>query len=153
VSEREQTRRRRVEPREGAVAPRRRRRAKDDDFNRRSREREEAVRVRRRSRTGVGTSTPPRMPTSPRTPLPRHRPSSSRPRLQRHPDVSTTAALFLFPPSLIPSLFGTGGVGVRRRVSLPGCRPSSRSTAAPRLSGALGPSMPPGPLSPCEDHL
>jgi hypothetical protein len=59
VSEREQTRRCRVEPREGAVAPGRRRRAKDDDFNRRSREGEEAVRVGRRSRTGAGTSTPP----------------------------------------------------------------------------------------------
>jgi hypothetical protein len=59
VSERKQTRRRRVEPREGAVAPGRRRRAKDDDFNRRSREGEEAVRVGRRSRTGAGTSTPP----------------------------------------------------------------------------------------------
>jgi hypothetical protein len=59
VSEREQTRRRRVEPREGAVAPGRCRRAKDDDFNRRSREGEEAVRVGRRSRTGAGTSTPP----------------------------------------------------------------------------------------------
>jgi hypothetical protein len=59
VSEREQTRHRRVEPREGVVAPGRCRHAKDDDFNRLSREGEEAVRVGRRSQTGAGTSTPP----------------------------------------------------------------------------------------------
>jgi hypothetical protein len=153
VKEREQTRRRCVEPGEGADAPGRRRHAKDDDFNRRSWGGEKAVRVGRGSRTGAGISTPPGTPTSPRTPSPRHRPSSSRLRLHRRPDVSITAALFLFPPSLISSLFGTGGVGVRRRVSMPGCWPSSRRTAASRLCGALGPFMPPGPPSPCEDHL
>jgi hypothetical protein len=111
VSERERTRRRRVEPGEGADAPGHRRHAKDDDFNRRSREGEKAVRVGRGSLTGAGTSTPPGMPTTPRTPSPRHRPSSSWLRLHRRPDVSITAALFLFPPSLISSLFGPAALG------------------------------------------
>jgi hypothetical protein len=148
VREREQTRRRHIETGEGADAPGRRRHAKDDVFNRRSWEGEEAVRVGGGSRTAAGTSTSPGTPTSPR-----HRPSSSRLRLHRCPDVSITAATFLFPPSLSSSLLSTGGVGVRRRVSMPGCWPSSRSTAASRSCGALGPPMPPGPPSPCEDHL
>jgi hypothetical protein len=116
VREREQTRRRRVEPGEGTDAPGRRRHAKDNIFNRRSWEGEEVVRVRRGSRTGAGTSTSPGTPISPR-----HRPSSSRLRLHRRPDVIITAATFLFPPSLSSSLFSTDGVGVRRRVSMPGC--------------------------------
>jgi hypothetical protein len=148
VREREQTRRRRVEPGEGADAPGRRRHAKDDVFNCRSWGGEEAVRVGRGSRTGAGTSTPPGTPTSPR-----HHPSSSRLRLHCRPDVSITATTFLFPPSLSSSLFSTGGVVVRRHVSMPGCWPSSRSTVASRSCGALRPPMPPGLPSPCEDHL
>jgi hypothetical protein len=136
VREREQTRRRHVEPGEGADATGRRRHAKDDVFNCRSWEGEEAVRVRRGSRTGAGTSTSPGTPTSPR-----HRPSSSRLRLHRHPDVSITAATFLFPPSLSSSLFSTSGVGVRRRMSMPGCWPSSHSIAASRATHAPGPAV------------
>jgi hypothetical protein len=67
--------------------------------------------------------------------------------------VSITAATFLFPPSSSSSLFSTDGVGVRRHVSMPGCWPSSRSTAASCSCGALGPPMPPGLPTPCEDHL
>jgi hypothetical protein len=130
-----------------STPPGRRRHAKDVVSNRRSREGEEAVRVGGGSRTGAGTSTSPGKPTS-TTPLP-----SSWLRLHRRPDVSTTAVAFPFPPSLSSSLFSTDGVGVRRRVAMPGCWPSSRSTTASRSCGALGPPMPPGPPTPCEDHL
>jgi hypothetical protein len=37
---------------------------------------------------------------------------------------------------------------VHRRVTMPGCMPSSRRTAAPRPCGALRPLMPPSPPSP-----
>jgi hypothetical protein len=154
----EEAHRRRVVPGKGgaggragagtSTSPGCRRHAKDVALNHRSWEGEKAVHVGERSRTGAGTLTSPGTPTSPR-----HRPSSTRLRLHRCPNVSTTADAFPFPPSLSSSLFSTDGVGVRRRVAMPGCRPSSRSTSASRSCGALRPPMPLGPPTPCEDHL
>jgi hypothetical protein len=150
---REQTRHRCVEPREGAAAPGRRRRAKDDDYNRHHEERRGGrprwekkpdrsgdIHAVVNAYTAANTFATPPSILEPATTTPS-------PRREHH-----RGPLPLSSP-LITSLSGTDGVGVRRRVSLPGCRPSSPSTAAPRTSGALGPSMPPGPPSPCEDHL
>jgi hypothetical protein len=132
-------------------------------FHGRERRRGRKEGARRRPRRAKGTGAPsmsrkpePRMDRSGTTPqggrrragtptpcttTPRRPPSPGRPRLHHRPNVSTVAAVFTFPPPW--SLPGcSGGVETRRHVNIPECWPSSRRTAAPQQSGALGYSCP-----------
>jgi hypothetical protein len=153
VRGREKARRRCVEPRKGAVAPRRRRRAKDDNYNRRHEEwrrgrprwekkpdRSGDIHAAVNAYTAVNTFATPPSTLEPATTTP----SPQREHHRGHLPLSSLHDVF--------------SVWHRRRWGallgvLAWLSAFSRSTAAPRMSGALGPSMPLGPPSPCEDHL
>jgi hypothetical protein len=150
---REKARRRCVEPREGAAAPERRRRAKDDDYNRRHEERRGGrprwekkpdrsgdIHAAVNAYTSKNTFAMPPSTLEPATTTP----SPQREHHRVHLPLSSLLDFF--------SVWHRRRWGAPSGVFawMPAFEPQHCRTTIEWRSWAL---MPPGPLSPCEDHL